>query len=137
MDVRLLEPGDEGVMVGYDKDAFDAEVTPAQLTAYLAAPLHKMAVAVVDGVVVGQARAVLHVQPDEPLGLYLDNLGVAETHKRKGLATAMVAALKRWGQAKGAQSFWVATESDNEEGLGFYRALGLKGEGMTYFEDSF
>ena len=121
-EIKLLSPGDEALLTSYDADAFDYEITPELLRAYLAAPLHKMTIAIVDGVAVGQARAVLHFQP------------VGDGFKRQGLATRMIQALLAWGRENGATSMWVATEIDNGEGVGFYRSLDLTGEEMLFFE---
>ena len=133
-EIKLLSSGDEALLASYDADAFDDEITPELLKAYLAAPLHKMAIAIVDGVAVGQARAVLHFQPDAAVQLYIDNLGVGDGFKRQGLATRMIQALLDWGRQSGATSMWVATETDNGEGVGFYNSLDLTGEEMLFFE---
>lgn len=115
-------------------DVFDDEIKPSFLNAYLAQPHHQMVVAVADGVVVGQARAIVHFQPDEQQHLYIDNLGVAPSAKRNGVATSLFEALINWGRQKGCHSYWLATEIDNEEANGFYKKFGLKPQKMNYYE---
>lgn len=105
-------------------DVFDDAVDPARLAAYLADPGHLLAVAVVDGQVIGQCQAVIHRHVDQPTELYIDNLGVAEAFKRQGVASRLVQAMFAWGRELGCEEAWVGTEPDNAEGRGFYEARG-------------
>ncbi len=105
-----------------DPDVFDHAIRPALLAAYLADPLHAMFVAVDDGLVVGQVRGSVHLQPDRASDLYIDNLGTAPSHQRRGIAAAMIGAMLDWGKAKGCTYAWVATETDNDGAKGFYAA---------------
>ncbi|MEQ9815570.1 MAG: GNAT family N-acetyltransferase [Azospirillaceae bacterium] len=116
------------------EDVFDASIRLDRLAAYVAQPGHVMAIAVADGVVVGQARAVVHRNPDEADQLYVDNLGVAPDHQRRGVATALLRLLLEEGRRRGCAGFWVATEADNAEAIAFYRSLGLDAREMVYFE---
>ncbi|GLQ17135.1 GNAT family N-acetyltransferase [Maritalea porphyrae] len=116
------------------EDVFDYEISSEHLGRYLDQAGHKLFVAIAAGVVVGQIRGMIHYQPDEPPHLYIDNLGVAPTHKRQGIARALFVALTSWAKSKGCSSFWVATECDNDEGNGFYRGIKLSGEKMYFYE---
>ncbi len=120
------------------EDVFDDAIDPAHVAAYVAAGDHALYVAVRDGVVIGQARAVLHRQPDSGADIYIDNLGVAPEAKRQGVATALVDALVAWGKAATpCRSLWVATELDNEEANGFYAAHGFTLASMAYYSKDF
>jgi len=120
------------------EDVFDDAIDPAHVAAYVAAGDHALYVAVRDGVVIGQARAVLHRQPDSGADIYIDNLGVAPEAKRQGVATALVDALVAWGKAATpCRSVWVATEPDNEEANGFYAAHGFTLASMAYYAKDF
>ena len=112
---------------------FDAAIEPTRLTSYLSAPDHALFVALDGRLVVGQVRGVLHHQPDVPPELYVDNLGVAPGHQRRGIATALVKALASWAQGRGCATLWVATESDNSGGRAFYAALGLQEQTLSWF----
>lgn len=101
-------------------DVFDDDIDPARLAAFVAAPLHFMAVGVVAGRVVGQIRAMVQLQPDAPPVLYIDNLGVATAYQRQGIARGLVKAALNWGAAQGCDSAWVATELDNPAALALY-----------------
>lgn len=116
-----------------DEDVFDHAITPEWLTPFLDATGHALFVAVENGVVVGHARGIVHAQPDRGSDLYIDNLGVAESHKRKGLATRLVRDLTDWGKAHGCVYVWVATETDNEVAIAFYGAQKFEQQTMAYF----
>lgn len=114
-------------------DVFDGEPDRARVERYLAERNHALFVAIANREVVGQARGVLHFQPDLPTELYIDNLGVAPHFKRQGVATRLVRALIEWARAREADIVWVATEPDNEEARGFYASFGFSGETMAYY----
>ncbi len=116
-----------------DEDVFDHAITPEQLEAFLAAPGHALFVAVEDGVVVGHVRGIVHVQPDRASDLYIDNLGVAGNQRRKGIATRLIRELANWGKAEGCTYAWVATEPDNDQGIGFYTAQRFERVTFEYF----
>jgi ribosomal protein S18 acetylase RimI-like enzyme len=115
-------------------DVFDAPINAAHLAAYLNEPGHALFVATDADTVVGQARGMIHHSPDEAPVLYIDNLGVAPSHQRRGIATRLVGSLREWAKEKGATTVWVATETDNDQAKGFYAALGLSHTTVAYFE---
>lgn len=46
-------------------------------------------------------------------------------HRRRGLATAVVAELLEWGAEQGALTAWLHVETDNPGGIAFWEALGF------------
>lgn len=137
IDIHIINHANMNLLDAVAPDVFDAPIHPQYLDAFCAQDGHFMAVAELDHLVVGQIRAILHFSPDEPPVLYIDNLGVAPTQKRKGIATSLFDATLKWGQAHGAQSYWVATELDNDEANSFYRSQTLQGSQMIYYEGTF
>lgn len=105
-------------------DVFDDDIDPRRLAAYLAEPGHLMIVAVADGVVVGQTRAIVHRHPDEATELYIDNLGVTPAMQRQGIARRLVEELFAWGRDLGCEESWVGTEPDNTPARALYAAQG-------------
>jgi aminoglycoside 6'-N-acetyltransferase I len=105
-----------------DPDVFDQAIDAARLAAYVADAQHAMFVALESGLVVGQIRGSVHLQPDRAPDLYIDNLGTAPSHQRRGVASALMKAMLDWGKAQGCTHAWVATETDNEQAKGFYAA---------------
>lgn len=132
--LRRVGPGDEPIFDRTAADVFDEAIDAERLRAYLAEPGHLMLVALDDGVVVGQCAAVIHQHPDKVTELYIDEVGVATTHLRQGIATAMVRAMFEWGREMGCREAWLGTELDNLEANGLYRKVGGKAEHMQYYE---
>ncbi|AVX02567.1 aminoglycoside 6'-N-acetyltransferase [Maritalea myrionectae] len=134
-DIHIITRANMNLLDAVAPDVFDHPIQPALLAEFCDQPGHFMAVAERDHLVVGQIRAMLHYNPDEPPILYIDNLGVTPNQKRKGIATALFAAALDWGRSHSIGSYWVATELDNDEGNRFYESLDLKGVQMIYYED--
>lgn len=101
-------------------DVFDDEIDSDRLAGFLAENGHLMLVAVDDGLVVGQLAAVVHRHPDQPTELYLDNLGVAPSHRRQGIASRLLDEALALGRAFGCEEAWVATDTHNEAARGLY-----------------
>ncbi|MDP3738946.1 MAG: GNAT family N-acetyltransferase [Hyphomonadaceae bacterium] len=120
--IHKVSAKNTGLLGNVDPDVFDHEIKQDMLAAYLADKRHAMFVAVEDGMVVGQVRGNIHLQPDRASDLYLDNLGTATSHQRRGIATQLVQALVAWGTAQGCTFVWVATETDNTGAILFYEA---------------
>ncbi len=116
-----------------DPDVFDHEIDPARIAAYVADALHAMFVAVDGDLVVGQIRGSVHLQPDRGPDLYIDNLGTAPSHQRRGIATDMIQAMLDWGTAQGCGYAWVATETDNDGAKGFYAAQNFTHDTIAMF----
>jgi len=125
--------GNIPVLVNVAEDVFDHAIDPALLAAYLAQDGHMMVVALKAGVGVGQARAVVHAQPDCPPQLFVDNLGVTPKLKRMGIATALMEKLVELGKTRGCAELWLATETDNVEANGFYGAMELRKTNVVMF----
>jgi ribosomal protein S18 acetylase RimI-like enzyme len=134
IEIKRLVVGDEAVLNHVAVDVFDEAIDPKRLTAYLAEANHHMIVAVKNGEVVGQIRAVIHKHPDRPDELYIDNLGVTPSLQRQGIATKLFNAILELGRDAGCEDAWLATEQDNEGAKGFYETYGVKAEAtVAYF----
>ncbi len=128
IEVTLLGPGEAHLLDRVAPDVFDHEIVPANAAAFLAEPHCHLAVAIDDGVVVGFASALDYLGPDKPRELWIDEVGVAPSHHRRGLGKRLLAALFEAGRARGCVTAWVLTEPGNVEANGLYRAAG--GEAM-------
>lgn len=122
--ILRLDEANAGLLDTVADDVFDDVVDPARLAAYIAQPGHLMTVALAGGRVIGQCQAVIHRHVDQPTELYIDNLGVAEAFRRRGVASRLVQAMFAWGRELGCEEAWVGTEPGNAEGRGFYEAGG-------------
>lgn len=122
--VRLLRSGDLAVLERIAADVFDQSVDPALWSEFLADPRHHLAAAIDAGVVVGFASAVHYVHPDKPPQLWINELGVAPTHQRRGLARRLLDELLALARALGCSEAWVLTEEDNAAARAAYRSAG-------------
>lgn len=71
----------------------------------------------------GSARGAATLDAD---WLCVHSLGVAESHRRQGLARLVLAELLDWGAAAGAQTVWLHVELDNAPALALYGSLGFR-----------
>lgn len=131
--IRHITPANTHLLDRVAADVFDEEMQPDRLAAFLADANHALFVAVEAGVVIGQIRGNVHLQPDRASDLYIDNLGTAPGHQRRGIASGMIRALIAWGRERGCTYVWVATETDNEGGIAFYESQRFERRLLEWF----
>ena len=129
-----LNRGNAAVLDSVAEEVFDEPIRPERVAAYVADPSHITLLAISEGVVVGQARAVVHRHPDKPTELYIDNLGVAPSFWRHGIAARMLNEMIGLGKHRGCEEIWVSTEPENEPARALYRSLGLSERTAVFFE---
>jgi len=122
--IRLLGPDDGHVLDDLDPDVFDGPLRPDAPAAVLADPAHLLAVALAGTRVVGMGSAVVITEPDKRPVLYVDEVGTADAYQRRGIATALMAALLDAGRQRGCTEAWLMTEAENAPARAFYRAIG-------------
>jgi GNAT superfamily N-acetyltransferase len=124
VEIQLLGAGDEDVLADVAPDVFDNPVQPELASEYLADPRHHLAVAREAGRIVGFASAVHYVHPDKPPELWVNEVGVAPTHRRRGLAKQLLEVLFEAGRSAGCREAWVLTDRSNTPARRLYGALG-------------
>ena len=134
IEIRRIGRADAALLDRVAEDVFDEDIEPGLLAAYLADDRHMMILALSDGVVVGQTRGILHLHPDQPRELYIDNMGVTPARQREGIAGRMLDDLLAWGREKGCAYAWLGTELDNVAARGLYESRGAKGTEMVIYE---
>ena len=131
---RRLSAGDEAILERIAPDVFDEPIHPGRLHDYLRQRGHLLLLAVDGNLVVGQCAAVLHFHPDKSTELYIDEVGTATTHLRRGIATAMLEAMFAWGRELGCTEAWLGTELDNVAANALYRRLSpSEDEAIQYY----
>src|SRR4026209_1421657 len=90
IEFRILGAGDAAVLDRVADGVFDGAVQPALVREFLGDARHHLAVAVADGVVVGFVSGVHYVHPDKPAELWINEVAVAPTHLRHGLAQTLL-----------------------------------------------
>jgi len=123
IDVIVLGNGDAAMLDNVAADVFDHDVQPERAAAFLADPMHRMVVAVDDGVVVGMLSAVTYQHPDKPLQLWINEVGVAPPYRRRGIGKRLVQRTLRLARELGCVSAWLGTEPDNVAANALYRSL--------------
>jgi aminoglycoside 6'-N-acetyltransferase I len=132
VEVRLLRSGDEAVLAHVAEDVFDNAIDPDLTREFLSDSRHHIAVVLNDGLVVGFASGIHYVHPDKPAELWINEVGVAPAHRRRGLGGRVLAALLTQGRALGCVNAWVLTDRDNDAAKALYaKSGGIEGaEGL-------
>jgi ribosomal protein S18 acetylase RimI-like enzyme len=134
VEIRRIGPRDGALLENVAGDVFDAAIDPVRLTAFLAERRHMMVVAILDGLVVGQGRAIVHMSPDQADELYIDNMGVDPAYQRRGYGGRILDELLAWARERGCDYAWLGTETDNAAARALYESRGGKGQEMVFFE---
>ena len=124
MEVKLLEPGEAGQFDNVAEGVFDHPTDPALIREFLDDPRHHIAVALEDGLIVGFASAVHYVHPDKPSELWINEVGVAPSHQRRGAGKAVVSRILEAGRALGCREAWVLTDRGNTAARALYASVG-------------
>lgn len=132
VDIRILGPADAWVLKHVLPGVFDNPIDPRWTTEFLADPRHHMAVALVEGEVVGMASALHYVHPDKPPELWVNEVGVAPSYQNQGIGRQLLQALFVRGRDLGCTEAWLGTEESNTAARRMYAAVGGKEEPMVY-----
>ncbi len=124
VEIRLLGGEDAAVLKSVDPDVFDNPIDPVMAAEFLNDPRHHLAVALDRGRVVEMASAVHYVHPDKQPELWINELGVARTHQRQGIAKRLLNALMEIGRQHGCGEAWVLTEYSNAAAMKLYASAG-------------
>lgn len=118
---HLLDPQTAPLLDG--ADVFDNPVDPAQLAAFLADPGHHMVLAMQGSRVIGFASGNVLLHPDKPPAFFINEVGVNENMRQRGIATELCRRLMDLARGKGYRGIWLATETDNTAARALYRKL--------------
>jgi ribosomal protein S18 acetylase RimI-like enzyme len=124
VETRILGPGDEAMLTRVAPDVFDNEVDPRLTAEFLHDPRHHLAVAVEANVIVGFASGVHYVHPDKPPELWINEVGVAPSHQRRGVGRLLLSALFKVGHSLGCREAWALTEESNTAAKRLYESVG-------------
>jgi ribosomal protein S18 acetylase RimI-like enzyme len=122
--VRMLRAGEEGVLAQAAPGVFDCPVHEDLAREFLSDPRHHIAVAIDGGAAVGFASAVHYIHPDKPAELWINEVGVALSHRRQGLAKRILDVLLNHGRMLGCKFAWVLTDTDNAAARALYASAG-------------
>jgi ribosomal protein S18 acetylase RimI-like enzyme len=128
VEIRMLTIDDAallGRVVGRIADGvFDNPTDPKLTAEFLSDPRHSICAAVDGGTIVGFASGVRYVHPDKPSELWINEVAVAPTHQRRGLAKAILAELLAFARSEGCTEAWVLTDEVNKPARALYASAG-------------
>lgn len=141
--IRSLKPEDIELMRALLKTFGEAFNEPATYIdsqpsdAYLDRLLRSdyfIAMTALDGqeVVGGLAAYELHKFEQERSEIYIYDLAVAETYRRRGIATALILNLKEFARARGAYVIFVQADQGDEPPIALYARLGKREEVLHF-----
>lgn len=84
-------------------------------------------------VVGGLVAYVLEKFEQERSEIYIYDLAVAESHRRRGIATALIRLLQRIGKERGAYVIYVQADLVDEPAIRLYQSLGTR-EDVLHFD---
>ncbi len=121
VEIRLLGPD---AAEGVADDVFDAPVDVHWAATFLADPRHHLAVALDGDLVVGMVSALDYVHPDKAPQLWINEVGVASSHRRRGIARRLLDAMLAHARTLGCTEAWLGTEPDNIPARRLYEGAG-------------
>jgi ribosomal protein S18 acetylase RimI-like enzyme len=124
IEIRVLQRGDDNVLMNVAAEVFDNPVRPEWIKEFLDDPRHHIAVAIDEGVVIGFASGVHYIHPDKPPELWISEVSIAPTHRGQGLGQAVLRALLELGRSLNCSEAWVLTYRDNRAANSLYASLG-------------
>ena len=111
------------------EEAFDYDVLPDETRRFLLDERHHLLLGYVDDRPAGFVSAVEVFHPDKRPELFLNEIGVVEDARRRGVARALIEELKRLGRERGCGTVWVLTDEANEPAMSLYRSTGGRRDG--------
>ena len=127
-EIILVTAANAAVLQRVAPDVFDGPVVQRWTAEFVADPRHHLLVAVENDVVVGIVSAVHYVHPDKAPQLWINELGVAPSHQRRGIGVALVSRMLVHGRSLGCTEAWVGTEVDNVAARALYERAGGEAE---------
>jgi ribosomal protein S18 acetylase RimI-like enzyme len=124
VEIRLLQPHEGAVLDRVAPGVFDGPVVPRWRDAFFADARHHLVVALEGAVVVGMISAVHYVHPDKPAELWIDEVGVAPSHHRRGVGRRMLQRMLAHGADLGCVQAWVLTSPGNAAAQRLYASSG-------------
>ena len=122
--IKVLSPTDISLLSNVADDVFDNPVDEKYAVEFLNDPRHHIVAAIDNDTMIGFASAVNYIHPDKPPELWINEVGVATSHQKKGIGKALMKEMLLLGQELGCKTAWVLTEKDNIPANGIYKSVG-------------
>lgn len=113
VNIELLTSANCDVLNRIGSEVFDEAIDPKYLKLFVDDPRHIMYLAVDENTVVGMASAVEYFHPDKAPQLWINEVGVASTHRRKGIGRMLVETMIDAAEERGCIYAWLGTDTNN------------------------
>ena len=123
MNVVEVGPGDADKVMAA-AELFDHEPKAEATRRFLAAAGHHLLIAYDGDLPIGFITGVETTHPDKGTEMFMYELGVAESHRRRGVGRALVERLATIARSAGCYGMWVATDDANPAALATYERAG-------------
>lgn len=141
MEIRRLQGNDYALLASAiqalipEDERKGSVASDAHLKRALENPACYFIVCLVDSTPVGYLSAFSFPAIDDDCSqVYLYDIVVDEQHRRKGIGSGMIEALKRQCKKDGADHIWVGTSLENEAAQRTFEGTGAQRERETYIE---
>jgi ribosomal protein S18 acetylase RimI-like enzyme len=124
LEIKILHRGDDSILMKVAPEVFDNAIDPALTREFLEDPRHHIAVAIDSGLVIGFASGIHYVHPDKRPELWINEIALAPTHRRRGLGKALLRELFDVGRTHKCTVAWVLTDRGNTAAMALYSSLG-------------
>jgi ribosomal protein S18 acetylase RimI-like enzyme len=121
--VRRARRGDEDEIARF-VEAFDNRVLPSEATRFLDDERHVLLLGYVGDRPAGFVSAVEVFHPDKQSELFLNEIGVMQRDRRRGVARALIDELRQVGRELGCANMWVLTDETNTAAMNLYASTG-------------
>jgi len=123
MKIKRTGPEDRELVMAAP-NLFDYPPRLDAVNRFLADPNHHLLIAYSGDVPAGFVSGVEVTHPDKGTEMFLYELAVDEAHRRHGIGTALVEALRDLAREQGCYGMWVLTDDDNAAAGATYRKAG-------------
>ncbi len=113
VDIEHLSSDNSDLLNRIGPEVFDNPIDKDQLQVFLDDERHFMVIALDDGVVVGMASAVEYLHPDKKPQLWINEVGVASTHRRQGIGRSLVEEMIGIAKKRRCVYAWLGTDIEN------------------------
>jgi GNAT superfamily N-acetyltransferase len=131
IEIKLLASGDSALLESVAAGVFDRGISASLAKEFLRDPRHHLTVAIDDAAIVGFASGVHYVHPDKAPQMFINEVGIAPTHRGRGIGRAVLNALIRRARDLNCSEAWVLTCRENPSAMRMYASLGGREEANT------
>jgi ribosomal protein S18 acetylase RimI-like enzyme len=119
--IKRPKPTDSRLFQNIAADLFATPPDLDRVAASLAADGHLTLIAADDELIVGRCSAIVHFHIDRAPDLYVDELAVAPSYRRRGIGRRLLQSMLALGRQEGCVEAWLGTAPDNAAANALYR----------------